>query len=367
VKAIGLRSSLVATGAIVLALSLAACSSSSGTGSGNTASKSKNISISVGNGKPITWKAGTTPKLAYFIVGTSDSYLVAEENGAKAAAKKAGVDLTVFDAQFNTQTQISQITDAETSGNYNAFIINAADGDAQCTEISKQIPAKNIPVTTVVTPICGRTYKDGTADWAPGTVDFVGGTEGVAMAKALWEQAVKDNSGTENVAFFGGPQNGGPTEAAYRALQQVLAAHSNFKLVGSYYTDYTTADGLAKAQTLLQAHPDVNIILSAYSGVTQGVAEALQSAGKSKSVKVYDMGGNQFDATGVKAGTVTAFTPYFPYSAGKQAVNQMLKALDGKTVSRYVGLDGHATISGANASYPVITSDNASHFTAEYQ
>jgi ribose transport system substrate-binding protein len=359
---------MVASGAVALALLLAACSSGSGsTGSTSTAASGSNGSINVGNGTPIKWKAGTTPKIAYFIAGTSDSYLVAEENGAKAAAKKAGVDLTVFDGQFNTQTQISQITDATTSGQYNAFIINAEDGDAQCQEISKQLPAKNIPVITVVTPICGRTYKDGTAAWAPGTINFVGGTEGVAMASALWQQAVKDNSGTQNVAFFGGPQNGGPTEAAYRALQQTLKAHPDFKLVGTYYTDYTTGDGLAKAQTLLQAHPDVNIILSAYAGVTQGVAEALQAAGKEKSVKVYDMGGNQFDEAGVKAGTIAAFTPYFPYSAGAASVNQMLKALKGTQVSRYVGLDGHAPIKGADANYPVIKSSNIANFTAEYQ
>jgi ribose transport system substrate-binding protein len=373
------RTILAITVACVAAAIAAGCSSSSSsTASSSTAGSSpgtsngqgaaaggKTIQLNEGTGS-ISWNTATTPDIAYFIVGQSNSYLVAEVNGAKAAAKAAGVNLTIFDANFDLQTQIGQIQDAVTSHKYNAFIVNPVSGQVQCGELSQTLLQDKIPVSVVIAPLCARTYDDGASTWQPGTLNFVGDTEGVDSAAALFQYAAKANPGKQTVAFFGGPQQGGPTETSYQAVQNVEKSDPNFNVVATYYTDYTTGTGLADAQTLLQAHPNVSIILSGWTGVTQGVVEALTSAGKLKQVKIYDMGGTNYDVSEMNAGVVTAFSPYFPYSAGSAAVTNMANALKGQSVPRFVGLDGHAPITGLPTDYPVITPQTLKYFKAEY-
>lgn len=351
-------------------LVLAACSSSSTTaasaGSNKSNKSAKDVSINVGT-TTISWPTSRKPDIAFFAIGSSNAYLVAQTAGAQAAAKAVGAQLTVFNGNFSAQTQLQQVQDALTNPQYNIYVVNPVSPSLECSAFSKDAPAKGIPVAVFVGPLCSKAFAlNPTASWQPGTRLFVGGTGQEQAAQAVYSYAQQQNPGAQQVAFFGGPQENGPTVDALDAAKAIQAKHPDFKIIATYYTGYLTATGFSDTQALLSAHPNVSVILSNYVGQTEGIIEALKDAGRTN-VKVYDVGGNKYDVSAVENGTVQAFTPYYPYTASYTAVKDIVEVTRGNTnIPRSIGNDGAPKQSFQTGAYAVVTKANVKQFKLPY-
>ena len=115
-------------------------------------------------------KQGNVKAVAFFGFAAANSFAQATWAGVKQAAKQAASSAKFFDPNFNAQTQVSQIQDAITSGQYQAFVIQANDGNAVIPAIQQAVKA-HIAVVAEFTPI-GSNYASITPP-IPG-VTFVG-------------------------------------------------------------------------------------------------------------------------------------------------------------------------------------------------
>jgi ribose transport system substrate-binding protein len=361
-----LLGSLGAVCAAVLVVAACSSGSSSSSGSGATGSGGGTVSINVGTGT-IKWPKGQKLNIAYLTSGSSNGYLVKQNSGAVAAAKAYGVQLTTFDANFDPTTQISELQDALTSGKYNAFIVDPVFGQVECRYISQLPLQDNVLVSVMVTPACDKGPDNAAATWQPGTLDFIGGPANLQGYQAVWAYAAAHNPGPQTVAYFSGPTDLVTTQDSNEGLAAVQKQDPDFKVVATYDAEYSTSDGLSDAQEMLAAHPNVNIILSQYSGQTQGIVKALAAAGKLGKVKIYDSGGDTFDQAEVANGQIEAAGVLFPYNDSYSAVQQLVAATQGQSVPRYVGNDGHPEMPG-QGSEPIyiITKQNAATFTPQY-
>ena len=351
------------------ALLLAACSSSGGSPDASQASADTGspaaVTVDLGDGKSVT--IAKPLKIAFFSVGTSNTYLNAVIAGAQAKADEVGATMDVFDAAFDPTEQSNQIQTAIQSGKYNAFVFQPVSGPASCTAISEDAPAAGILVSVNIAVACNRGPNVGDDLWQPGTLNYVGGTTSVTAYTAWAEEIQRTNPGPQKVAFVVGPDLNVPVENAKLAMNAVAEAHPEFELVGIYATDYTSADGLAKTQNALQANPDVTIVATNYSELTKGAIAALESAGKQGQVKLYDYGADPFVLDGIKNGVVTMTAPYYPYSAGQVSVQALQDAADGKTPIRVILNDGapKSPLQG-DAPILIITKENVADFKSEY-
>jgi ribose transport system substrate-binding protein len=213
---------------------------------------------------------GNVKAVAFFGFAAANSFAQATWAGVKQAAKQAGVTSKFFDPNFNAQTQVSQIQDAITSGQYQAFVIQANDGNAVIPAIQQAVKA-HIAVVAEFTPI-GSNYASITPP-IPG-VTFVGespvhnGTElgalGIAACKGI---------DPCNVAYLEGFKSLPLDNARTAAVKKELATASNVKLVADVEGGYTQASGLKAAQDVLQAHSDVTVMIGssqAIEGVKSG-------------------------------------------------------------------------------------------------
>lgn len=110
---------------------------------------------------------------------------------------------------------------------------------------------------------------------------------------------------------------------------------------------------------MLQAHPDINVIVGADQGI-EGAVQALDGAKLTGTVLLVGFGGGATAIAGVKAGTWFSDIAQAPASEGALGMQALIKAI--KTGKSSGGINPVASLPDNG----VITKANASKFTGEW-
>lgn len=297
--------------ALVLSLgALAACGSDE-EGGGETGAE--------GGGTKVT-------KIAFFGFASANSFAQATFAGVKEEAAKHDIEVKFFDPNFDSAKQVSQIQNAITTGEYQAFIVQANDGNAVVPPIREAIE-EGITVVGEFTPI-GTRY-DTIEPQVPGLI-FVGEppTENGTALGELGVEACKDLDPC-NVAYLEGFKALPLDNARTEAVKAALGAAPNVKLVASVEGGYTQDTGLKAAQNVLQAHPDVNVMIGSSQAIA-GAEQAVEDAGAD--VELIGNGGSRQAVEAVKSGRWFATYVIAEKSAGAKATELAIKKAEGEDV-----------------------------------
>jgi ribose transport system substrate-binding protein len=295
-----------------VALTLAACSNpanSSSTGSAATTAAGANDELSIG----------------FFGFAKANSFAQATWSGIQEYANANNAKATFLDSNFDGPTQVNQLQDAVTSKAYDVVIVQANDGTAMVNPV-KQAVAAGITVVVEFTPV-GGDYSTANPQ-VDGTINIIDPptVNGDGLAKMALDACPTVTDGKCTVAYLQGfenyPLDGARTKAAVDALQAGGATVIS-NLVGGYTAD----SGRAAMQNLLQAHPEVNVVV--------GSAQAIEGAAPLAAGKKITFVGNGASTQAYEA--VQAGTWYGTYSLpekaeGAKAAELGLSAARGKSV-----------------------------------
>lgn len=298
---------------------------------------------------------GDTQSIALFY-SEGNAFLTAANEGAKQAAEDLGVDLTLFNSNFDPQQQLNQLETAYTQGGFDAFIIAPLDGNLLCSFVTDTVLPAEIAVVTIQTPLCGRDTERGDEQVEPGTFAHVTG-QNLEIYEEWMAQIAERNPDGGKVAVLSGPPLLANTINLEAAVETLGGA---FEVVASQTTDYTTPTAFAAAQTMLQANPDIDIFIANYTGITQGVAEAAAAAGSP--AKIYDFGGDQWALEMVDSGTIAGTVMMLPATETAMAIQLVLDALSGAGSPGAIDLTAVPSLPGT----AFVFKENVAEFTAEY-
>lgn len=340
------RSPLITASVVgVSALVLAGCSS-----------PSSQVDDRTSTGTETTITDAADLKVAFFSSGTSNEYLKVAIEEAQDLAAEEGFLLDVFDGQWDAKVQFDQMQSALTSGKYNAFAVEAIDGNLACDILTKDAPEAGVLVTVFNVPLCGRATNSGDEVWEPGTVTFVGG-QTPEVYQAWVDEVIAAHPDGAEIALISGPPLSANTINFVEA-SEAFKEDPKFEIVASQTTDYTTPEGFAAAQTMIQANPGVNVIMSNYTGMTRGVIQA--TAGTD--VAVYDFGGDQWALDNVKSGVLSGTVMMLPRLEAREAVQALVDLVEGNEVEQFINLTESDSLPGT----PFVNKSNVDQFTAEY-
>lgn len=291
-------------------------------------------------------------KIAFFGFAGANSFAQATLAGIKEQAAKEGVEVEFFDPNFDAATQVSQIQNAITKGEFQAFIVQANDGNAVVPPIREAIE-EGITVVGEFTPI-GTKY-DTIEPQVDGMI-FVGEPP-TENGTALGELGVQACEGIDpcQVAYLEGfkalPLDNARTAAAKAALEK----GENVELVASVEGGYTQDTGLKAAQNVLQAHPDVDVMI----GSSQAIAGAEQAVEDAKAdVKLIGNGGSRQAVTAVKEGRWFASYVIAEKSSGAKAAELAIAAARGEEVP--------TSFDTRDLQDPIGTKENLGDFEGQY-
>jgi ribose transport system substrate-binding protein len=279
----------------------------------------------------------TKPKLGLSLSTLNNPFFVQIRSGAQAEAKKLGLDLTVTDAQNDASQQANQLQNF-TSSNYGAIIVNPVDSDAASNSVKAADKAK-IPVIAV-----DRGVNKAAVDTLVASDNIAGGE---LAAKTVAEKL----GGTGKIVILQGQAGTSAARERAEGFAKGLKAYPGIKVLAQQPADFDRTKGLDVMSNLLQAHPDVQGVIAANDEMALGAIKALGSkAGTSVSVVGFD--GTPDGLTAVKQGTLYASVAQQPSQLGKIAVDNALRATQGKKVETTVKVP-----------VKVVTKDNVAGFT----
>jgi ribose transport system substrate-binding protein len=265
-------------------------------------------------------------KIAFFGFAGANSFAQATLAGIREQAKKEGVEVQFFDPNFDSATQVSQIQNAITTGDFQAFIVQANDGNAVVPPIREAID-EGITVVGEFTPI-GTRYD--TVEPQVEGMTFVGEppTENGTALGEMGVEACGDMDSCQ-VAYLEGFKSLPLDNARTDAVKAALKTASNVQLVASVEGGYTQDSGLKAAQNVLQAHPDVDVMIGSSQAIA-GAEQAVKDAGAD--VKLVGNGGSRQAVSAVKEGRWYATYVIAEKSAGAKAAELAIAAARGEKV-----------------------------------
>ncbi|MDX3527256.1 substrate-binding domain-containing protein [Streptomyces sp. ID05-39B] len=263
----------------------------------------------------------SNPKVGLALSTLNNPFFVQIQSGAKAEAKKLGVDLTVTDAQNDASQQANQLQNFTSSG-YDAIIVNPVDSDAAGPAVRAADKAE-IPVVAV-----DRGVNKATTNTLVASDNVAGGE---LAAKTVAEKL----GGTGKIVILQGQAGTSAARERAEGFAKGLKAFPGIQVLAQQPADFDRTKGLDVMSNLLQAHPDVQGVIAANDEMALGAIKALGSKA-GKSVQVVGFDGTPDGMTAVTNGTLYASVAQQPSELGRIAVDNALKAFQGKKVAEMV-------------------------------
>lgn len=197
----------------------------------------------------------------------SNPYWLTEGNVAKAEAEKLGYTASVAASKGDVNNE-STIIDTAIAKHAAGIILDPANADGSIGNI-KRAMAKKIPVFLVNAEI----NEQGVA-----LAQLVSNNaQGAALGAQQWIKA----AGTKGkyAELFGLPSD---NNAATRSngYKTVISQYPDWQKVAQQTANWDRALGQQKMQSILQAHPDINAVISGNDEMALGAIAAIKQAGK---------------------------------------------------------------------------------------
>ncbi|HWU11352.1 MAG TPA: substrate-binding domain-containing protein [Streptomyces sp.] len=265
--------------------------------------------------------SGDTTKVGMSLSTLNNPFFVQMKEGAQEQAKAAGVDLTVTDAQNDASQQANQLENFTSSG-VDSVIVNPVDSDAAGPGVRGANKA-GIPVVAADRGV----NKAETATLVAS--DNVAG--GKLAAKTLADRL----GGKGSIIVLQGTAGTSASRERGAGFAAGIKAYPGIRIVAAQPADFDRTKGLDVMTNLLQSHPGITGVFAENDEMALGAVKALGSkAGKSVSVVGFD--GTPDGLTAVEAGTLYASVAQQPKELGKIAVQNAVRAADGKKVDGMV-------------------------------
>jgi ribose transport system substrate-binding protein len=302
---------LVASVATILALTAAGCGDDDDGGGGGS---------------------GKTVKLGVFLASSANTYWTAALQGAEDAAKKQGnVDITTFDGEFKTGKQVNQLRDALISQRFDAWFIGPNDG-GPLTPTIKQAISQDVKVGCTLVP-CGPDIRS-TKIQIPGQVAFAG-VSFYKNGQSLGKLVAQGCKGIDpcKVAWLPGLPELPLEKARTDGLKSIIDKDPNIELVTTQAGGYLAAPALKATQNILQANPDINVIVSSGDQMIAGAYKAAKLAGyKDGEIKMYGNGCTIEAKKLILEGKQTGCTVYQPRTEAREVVDLLIRAARGEDI-----------------------------------
>ena len=239
----------------------------------------------------------------------ANPYWFTEGEVAKSTAEELGYQATVSAHKGDTNTE-SNLVDTAITNQAKAIILDPANADGSVGAVRKAVDA-GIPVFLVNAEI----NQDGLA-----IAQLVSNNaQGAALGAIQWVEIVGDSA--KYVEFFGNPSD---NNAATRSngYETVLSQYPDLEKVAEEVANWDRTQGYNKMQSIIQANPEIDAVISGNDEMALGAIAALKEAGMLAEVVVGGFDGSPDAVEAIKAGEMaySVLQPVAIFSA--EAVRQ---------------------------------------------
>ena len=265
-----------------------------------------------------------TYKVGFAQTESNNPWRLAQTKSMQDEAKKTGNQLVYTDAAGSTAKQVADVR-SMIAQKVDAIFL-APREDKPLAPVVAEARKAGIPVILLDRNIDPQLSKAGT-DY----VTFIG-SDFIKEGQRVGEWLVKNAGGKTNIIELEGTTGASPANDRKKGFDDVIAKNPKFKIVASQTGNFARDTGRQVAETLLQAHPEANVIYAHNDEMAIGAVSAIKAAGKvpGKDILVLSIDGGKEAVQMVVDGTINyvvecnprfgpkAFATLKDYAAGKK-------------------------------------------------
>jgi len=293
------------------ALTLTACSSGAGTSAAGD--KVNGTATKVAGGSTSAVGSDT---YVFLPKSLDNPYWVDARKGMEAEAKKLGVKAQFLGPATDDAGKQVAIFESVLASKPAGIAVSPND-PSSVTNIISQARAAGIPVIAWDGPVPGSKVMG-----YIGTNNVTaGGRQADALAKAMGEKG--------DVAIVTGSLSATNLVQRLTGLKKGFAKYPGIKIVATEVSDESIAGAQSKAETLLQAHPELKGMVGISGSDLPGIAGALKAAGQCGKIKAVGFDVVPQGVSAMQGNCVDALISQKPFGMTEQAL-QILVNFHGK-------------------------------------
>lgn len=287
-------------------------------------------------------------KVGFSQMESNNPWRIAETKSFHDTAESCGWDLIATDAAGSAAKQVADVDSMIAQGIDVLFL--------PPREEKPLIPAvKKAKAAGIPTFLVDRSVDPAAA---VAGVDFVAflGSDFIDQGRRVAEWTIENFDGETGVIVeLEGTTGSSPANDRKKGFDDAIAADPRFEIVASQSGDFARDLGRQVMETLLQAHPDVNIVYAHNDEMAIGAIQALELAGRKpgEDVLVVSIDGTRDALQAIidgKMGVTVESSPFF----GPLACDVMTRYAAGETIEPWVQVKDR-----------IFTQDNAADHIAE--
>ncbi|MGD0726339.1 MAG: sugar ABC transporter substrate-binding protein [Spirochaetia bacterium] len=273
----------------------------------------------------LKYAKGAVPTIAYMPPATEFNYYIAIGEGIKAIAKDMGASTFMLAPQSGADIngQMGMIQDVITRG-VDAIILSTHDEHA-AAPLVKQAVDKGIEVVIVNSDILDF----------PTPVHGVVGYSQRHGTQKLGQYAEKLMAGKQVIVGLIEGQPGYHSTERIGGFVDIISKLPNFKIVASLPGDWNVEGGNRAGMDILQAHPDIQLIMAANDYEIMGAEKAASALGR-KDIVLLGNDGDTACLEEIAAGNVTGTVNTTPFVMGQIVLQVALDGLYGNFKGGFV-------------------------------
>lgn len=254
----------------------------------------------------------------------NNPFFVELKEGAEEAARKAGVDLVVVDAQNDANRQLASIENL-IQKRVSVILVNPTDSSAIVPAI-KAANQAGIPVITVDRGASG------------GEVATHIASDNVAGGRMAAEYVAKLLGGKGKVVELEGIPGTSAARDRGKGFNEALKKYPDIQVVARQEAGFDRAKGLTVMENILQAQPKIDAVFAHNDEMALGGLKAIAAANRT-GIKVVGFDAVDDAVKAVKDGKLAATVAQKPAEMGRLAVEFGLRVVQGQKVEKYIPVD----------------------------
>ena len=220
----------------------------------------------------------STYRVGFAQTESNNPWRLAQTKSMQDEAKRLGYQLVYTDAAGSTAKQVADVR-SMIAQKVDAIFL-APREDKPLAPVVAEARKAGIPVILLDRNIDASLSKAGT-DY----VTFIG-SDFIKEGQRVGDWLVKNAKGKTNILELEGTTGSSPANDRKKGFDDVIAKNPAFKILASQTGDFSRDKGRQVAETLLQAHPETNVIYAHNDEMAIGAISALEAAGKKPGVDV---------------------------------------------------------------------------------
>jgi ribose transport system substrate-binding protein len=271
--------------------------------------------------------------IALVLKTLNNPFFIDMQKGAKEAAQKLGVNLTVQAAEREVDVEKQmQIIENLIQSKVAALCVTPSGSKEVVPAIVKANKA-GIPVLIVDTRVDQETLQA-----AGGKIAGFIGSDNLEGGRVAGEFVAKKLGEKGQVAILEGIPGHETGDSRLKGFREVIARYPGIEIVSSQTANWERDQGYNVFQNMLQAHPDIKALFACSDLMALGAMEAIAAAGKTGKIIVVGFDAFSEAREAVDKGTMNATVAQSPYEMGKTAVENAWKVLKGEKIQEDISL-----------------------------